>query len=119
MSVHHLNSLDRLDRTKVRQRRRKLRSSVADWHFLAPTFSDGRPNLRTVPLLGLIIPVSPLLLNIVCTVRDWPEHDLRETLVKRSDWFYCPELDVFASWSNSHLVTVLQNTRGSDTLRPS
>jgi hypothetical protein len=119
MSVHHLNSLDRLDRTKVRQRRRKLRSSVADWHFLAPAFPDGRPNLRAVPLLGLIIPVSPLLVDVVCHVRDWPQDDLHQTLVKRSGWFYCPELDVFASWSDSNLVTVIQNTRGSDTLRPS
>lgn len=114
MTVHHLQNLDRLDPLKVARRRERLRPELPFWLRFGPSLP-----LR-LDLLGVLIPLSDSLLDALAFHRNWPLSELRTVLSGRSEWFYCPELDVFISWSDyrTGLVSLLQNVVLGDSLWP-
>lgn len=114
MSVHRLENLDSIDPVKVARRRERLRLELAFWLRFGPPFP--------VPLegVGLVLPLSDALLDALAFHRNWPLSELRSVLDRRSEWFYCPELDIFISWIDyrTGLADFLQNVVLGDSLRP-
>lgn len=118
MTVHHLQNLDRLDPLKVARRRERLRPELDFWLLFAS--SSSLPPKGVGDGIGVMLPLSDSLLDALIFHRNWPISELGLALSRRPVWLYCPELDVFVSWSDyrTGLAVLLENVVLGDSLRP-
>ncbi len=114
MSVHRLENLDSIDPVKVSRRRERLRPELDFWLRFGP------PSPLSLDGIGVMLPLSDSLLEALSFHRNWPLSELGPVLSRRSEWFYCPELDAFISWADyrTGLVSFLQHVVLGDSLRP-
>jgi hypothetical protein len=102
----------RLDRRKVRARKRKLRAQLEDFRPFLPVHPNWVNIEIAIQPYGWILPLSPELMDKIASDRGWIRADLASLDPK---WFYCPDLDVLLRYNGTGFTMI--DRAGPDALR--
>mgnify|MGYP006885816970 CR=1 FL=1 len=103
----------RLDRRKVRARKRKLRNQLEEYRSFLPHVPDWTVHDFSIRPYGWVLPLLPPLLDKLANDRGWDRRQLA-ALASQPRWLYCPDLDVFLRWDGSCFVCI--DRQGPDAL---